>query len=374
MSEIITKVSTDILQVHPRNTEFYDDITGEDYERFKGSIRDNGLLSPILVSPDMTVISGHQRLKACKELGIKLVPVMIKEDLTDENEKLKLLLVANFGRTKNDEAKQRKIVVEYVNLCGYKHGEIGVGRKTSDNQMSIPEIAKQLNVSVSTLHEMLAIERKLTPEVKQLLKDGVFTKTTASKVLVKLSPQEQAELIAALPQDIVNTLTQKQVQSYIDQIKTKDNKISGYEMKLKQSEQEKASLREELKQERQKEPETIIKEVVPDDYDMYRKNNEWLNKEYQKRCAENTELKNELHALREDSARENLRERLENDCIFFCARCDDFLKGVGGYAYLADKLNELPDMERRSYKKAIEAMNAWSENILATMNEVKMMN
>ena len=372
MSEIITKVSTDILQVHPRNTEFYDDITGEDYERFKGSIRDNGLLSPILVSPDMTVISGHQRLKACKELGIKLVPVMIKEDLTDENEKLKLLLVANFGRTKNDEAKQRKIVVEYVNLCGYGHG--GERGATVDNRLLLSDIAKQLGVSETTLKEMLLIERKLTPEVKQLLKDGVFTKTTASKVLVKLSPQEQAELIAALPQDVINTLTQKQVQSYVDQIKTKDNQINGYKMKAEKDEQEKASLREELKQERQKEPETIIKEVVPDDYELYKKDNERLNREYQKRCTENIELKNELHALREDSARENLRERLENDCIFFCARCDDFLKGVGGYAYLADKLNELPDMERRSYKKAIEAMNAWSENILATMNEVKMMN
>jgi len=99
LKEIIN-VSTDVLKVHPRNTEFFDDISGEEYIRFKKSIQEDGILSPILVSPDMTVISGHQRLKACKDLGIKLVPIMIREDLTDENDKLKVLLVANLGEIK----------------------------------------------------------------------------------------------------------------------------------------------------------------------------------------------------------------------------------------------------------------------------------
>ena len=107
MSKEIIQVSTDVLKIHPRNAEFFDDIQGKEYEQFKQSISQDGILSPILVSPDMTVISGHQRLKACKELGINLVPIMIRDDLTDENEKLKLLLAANFGRTKNDDAKQR---------------------------------------------------------------------------------------------------------------------------------------------------------------------------------------------------------------------------------------------------------------------------
>ncbi len=108
------------------------------------------------------------------------------------NEKLKLLLAANFGRTKNDEAKQRKIATEYVALCGFKNGEMGNGRKLSDNHkatLTQAEIALQLGVSVPTLNEMLAIERKLTPEIKEMLDNGVFTKSTASKILTKLSAE-----------------------------------------------------------------------------------------------------------------------------------------------------------------------------------------
>ena len=103
MNKEITNVSIDVLKVHPRNTEFFDDISGEEYERFKNSIREEGIISEIIVAPDMTIISGHQRYKAAKDLGIKIVPVRIREDLIDEDKKLKTLLAANFGRNKNNE-------------------------------------------------------------------------------------------------------------------------------------------------------------------------------------------------------------------------------------------------------------------------------
>lgn len=64
--------------------------------------------------------------------------------------------------------------------------------------LSQDEIAEQLGVSPRTLREMLAIESKLTPEIKELLDTGVFTKTTASKILTKLSHDEQKELVKAL--------------------------------------------------------------------------------------------------------------------------------------------------------------------------------
>lgn len=223
----ITNVSTEILKVHPRNTEFFDDISGENYERFKNSIKHDGILSPIIVSPDMTVLSGHQRLKACRDLNIKLVPVMIREDLTQEDEKLKILLAANFGRLKNDESKQRKVASEYVKLCGLKHGD---NQWTDHNGLSLNEIAKQLGTSKTNLKRALRIENNLTDSIKELLDTGVISKTLASDVIAGLSPTEQEELLTSLP--TTQKLTQKQVQEYIDKIKEKDNIIAGYELKL----------------------------------------------------------------------------------------------------------------------------------------------
>lgn len=125
--ENVQNYAVEALKIHPRNKDFFDDIQGKEYETFKQSIENEGVISPILIAPDMTVVSGHQRLKACKELGVKLIPAIMREELLDENEKLKILLAANFGRTKNDESKQRKVAVEYVNLCGLKMGIINIG-------------------------------------------------------------------------------------------------------------------------------------------------------------------------------------------------------------------------------------------------------
>lgn len=80
-----------------------------------------------------------------------MISVCIREDLIDENKKLKVLLAANFGRTENDEAKQRKVIAEYVRLCGYENGEIGRNHfQDSHNgnpeKMTLDEIAKQLGL------------------------------------------------------------------------------------------------------------------------------------------------------------------------------------------------------------------------------------
>lgn len=208
----ITNISTSVLKIHPRNKEFFDDIDGESYKQFKKSIKEDGVLTPLLVSPDMTVISGHQRLKACEDLGIGKVPVIIREDLEDEDDKLRKLLASNFGRMKNDPKKQRKVAVQYVELVGLRDGE-----KLSDNHKALTqsEIAKQLGVSVPTLNEMLAIERKLTPEIKELLDNGIITKTSASKIWTKLSEEEQVELLEELGRSKLQEMTQRQTENYI---------------------------------------------------------------------------------------------------------------------------------------------------------------
>lgn len=48
----------------------------------------------------MTIISGHQRYIASKELDINLVPVIIRDELIDEDERMRKLLAANLGRVR----------------------------------------------------------------------------------------------------------------------------------------------------------------------------------------------------------------------------------------------------------------------------------
>ncbi len=180
------------------------------------------------VNTKLAKISGHQRVKACKELEIDLVPVMIREDLIDENEKLKILLSANFGRSKNNESKQRKVVSEYVELCGKKQGR--QSKESNMDCLSLEEIASQLGTSVTNLKRSLRIERNLTDSVKELLDTGVITKTLASDTIASLSPEEQEDLIASL--DVSKKITKKEVDKYIKENRELQEKVKNEKEKI----------------------------------------------------------------------------------------------------------------------------------------------
>ncbi len=55
------------------------------------SIKEFGFQQPIVVDKDMVVIAGHTRLKAAKKLKLKEVPVVIADNLTEEQVKAYLV-------------------------------------------------------------------------------------------------------------------------------------------------------------------------------------------------------------------------------------------------------------------------------------------
>lgn len=123
------------------------------------------------------------------DTGILAPITAIDDDLQDENSKLRALISNNFGRRKNDPVKDRKALATYVELKGYKHGEIGNGRKKKDHNglSTLDEIAKDLNMSTTNLKRALRIERNLTDSMKELLDIGEITKTFASDTIASLS-------------------------------------------------------------------------------------------------------------------------------------------------------------------------------------------
>ena len=339
MKEIIN-VSTEVLKVHPRNTEFFDDISGTEYTQFKKSIEEDGILSPILVSPDMTVISGHQRLKACKDLGINLVPIIIKEDLIDENEKLKTLLVANFGRNKNDPIKQGKVYGEYEKLCGVQKGNNQYSLGNNSSSITQEDIAKQLGVDVTTIRNIKRLQQ-LPPELQELISNGKITATTGFKILTKLSSQEQEELISSL--DITKKLTQKQVQEYVDKITKLNNEVDNLNDKLRDEKDEEKYLKKlENAEQRKEEIEKELSEKI---------SNKIISEQQKKHEESLINYKNQIKSL------ENLLELYKKDSTDYSN-----LKGQ-----IENLTKEKDDIGRKiSAVTSISALVVTTENFLKT--------
>ena len=56
-------------------------------DKVAASLREFGFKQPIVVDKDNVVIAGHTRLKAAKKLKMKEVPVLVADDLTEEQVK-----------------------------------------------------------------------------------------------------------------------------------------------------------------------------------------------------------------------------------------------------------------------------------------------
>ena len=70
------------LKPYEKNAKIH---TPEQIEQIKKSIQEFGMNDPIGIwGEDNLIVEGHGRLQACKELGMKEVPIIRLDDLTDE--------------------------------------------------------------------------------------------------------------------------------------------------------------------------------------------------------------------------------------------------------------------------------------------------
>ena len=72
-------------------------ISKDEYEKLLKSIKDDPKLlnaKPIIIDENNVILGGHQRYKACLELAIEDVPVIVMANLS-ERERKKLLIIDN---------------------------------------------------------------------------------------------------------------------------------------------------------------------------------------------------------------------------------------------------------------------------------------
>ena len=102
-------------------------MSEEELEKLKNSVKEFGMVEPVIVNKDLTVIGGHQRIKAVESLGWEEIPCVIVA-LDKKREKL-LNLALNRIVGSWDESKLVKLVREIqdypeVKLSGLSDGEI----------------------------------------------------------------------------------------------------------------------------------------------------------------------------------------------------------------------------------------------------------
>jgi len=84
---IIEKVKISEIKLNPNNPRL---IKDDKFKKLCESIKQFPQMleiRPIVVNSDMIVLGGNMRLKACKEVGLKEVPIIRAENLTEEQQR-----------------------------------------------------------------------------------------------------------------------------------------------------------------------------------------------------------------------------------------------------------------------------------------------
>lgn len=132
MINIITLKLDEIkpYEKNPRNNEGA-------VEAVKNSIKEFGIKVPIVVDAENVIITGHTRYEACKQLGIKEIPCVKAEDLTEKQAKAfrladnKVAEMASWDFNLLDE--ELELIETDMNMFGFNLGNEEIGMTQAIN-------------------------------------------------------------------------------------------------------------------------------------------------------------------------------------------------------------------------------------------------
>lgn len=83
----IKQVSIEDIRTNPSNTLYFASETPEYFRQLREDIEKRGIVVPLLVKKDGTLLAGHNRLQIAREIGLRFVPVQyIQEELSERQE------------------------------------------------------------------------------------------------------------------------------------------------------------------------------------------------------------------------------------------------------------------------------------------------
>ncbi len=172
----VALMPVDAIQIHPNGHGELVNLDG-----LTASIREHGVLQPLVVSADGRLLAGRRRLEAARRAGLKMVPVRLCE-IEDERAAIEIGLIENIERTDLDPLTRAR--------CYRALLEQGAG---------VEEVAALVNQETSHVYQHLAL-LDLHPDVQQAVETRSLSFTDARN-FGKLSADDQATVLTSLQEE-----------------------------------------------------------------------------------------------------------------------------------------------------------------------------
>lgn len=194
--ELDKVVELNISEVEPMLNQPRKIFDKEKLQELADSIKENGVLQPILVVKDdsgYTIVAGERRWRAAKMVGLKAIPAIIK-DYTDIKKK-QVALIENIQREDLNIVEIAKAIKELMDIDGYSQSEV----------------AKITGKNVSTVSNIMRL-LKLQDKILDCLMEGKIVEGHARALLAVEDEDKQIEILEKI---IERKLTVRDVEKLI---------------------------------------------------------------------------------------------------------------------------------------------------------------
>ncbi len=156
-----------------------------DLSELIASIAEKGIIEPLVVrqrAGRFQIVAGERRYQAAVQLGLRELPVVIRD--VDETEMLELALIENLQRKDRTPFEESEALHGLAESCGYTH----------------EDLARRLGKSRTSVTESLAL-RGIPKEVRNLCR---LADISAKSLLLQIVRQETPEKMTALIEKIAS--------------------------------------------------------------------------------------------------------------------------------------------------------------------------
>lgn len=229
--EPTTSLSGDIVriktsQVRDNALQPRTNYDSEKLEELKSSIREKGILQPILVRPidnGFEVVAGERRLRAARELGLEDVPAMVRNVSAEES--LVLALIENVQREDLNPIEAAQAFRRLADEFHLSHDDIaqavGKDRSTISNMLRLLNLPDEIQSAVmdgtiSMGHarallafEDLAVQKKF---FEQLVSKGMSVRELENVINTQIEGTVRKKILKVRPHDHELRLLEEELQ------------------------------------------------------------------------------------------------------------------------------------------------------------------
>lgn len=167
-------------------THIFSKLPDSKFEELKDSIKRNGVISPIIVRKKddrYEIISGHNRVNCCRELGIVEVPCIIKSYNNDE---------AELAMIETNLSQREEIPLCEKGLAYKKELELLKKITKSEEQKSIDKLAAMSDESRTSIQRLIKLTN-LIPELQLKVNNKELNFISGVEISC-ISKEEQKEI------------------------------------------------------------------------------------------------------------------------------------------------------------------------------------